>query len=726
MFSLRCTLKVLLIILALSFCPVAHAGTAPESETATEDLRKKAEAQVLRVATALARAERVTGILEVVVAREKDGTWLIPNRLKGFVAQQDLLDPWGNPWRVVALRESPEVCSVGPDIRTLEDDICHGIRDTQLGPRSARVATRVRLSKFAKLRDSWEAENGDEPWTIPDLMSLYDGKLPLDKDGWGLSWWTEDASYGRIICGRGPDNLANSDDDQCMEPVSEEQTSGIFLYLAILLFLGWLASRRMKDVKDFFAGGKRLGFLAVAFSARATGESGWLLLGLTGMGAAIGAKAFWVVAGEVMGVTIAWLLMSRRFKRLTDRYDSITVPDYLESRFKDPSNLLRLVSASTLVIFVTIYVSAQIDATGKAFEYFLDWNYFTGALVGFAVVMVYSVTGGFLAVVWSDVFQGTLMFLGLVALPIVGLVVAGGIGPVMSGLEVQDPNLVNPMGTDSVDVVAIASILSLALIGLGFLGSPQVFVRFLSLRDEEEIGKGAFVAILFTLLTDAGAVLIGMIGRYLMTDSGVEVDAVLGQGGENVLPLLVQDLMPAFIVGLYIAVVLSAIMSTVDSLLVVASSAAVRDVYQKVLNPSASDESLVPLCRRGTLILGLVALGIALTVATISEDRTIFWFVIFGWSGIAATFCPTIILSLFWPRFSRDGAVAAMTVGFLCVPLFKFAVPGAFFENLGELPPAFLCSFMAGVLVSLRRPSAPAIGKAMADDVEHARQARQS
>jgi len=380
---------------------------------------------------------------------------------------------------------------------------------------------------------------------------------------------------------------------------------------------------------------------------------------------------------------------------------------------------------------VTIYVSAQIDATGKAFEFFLDWNYFTGALVGFAVVMLYSVTGGFLAVVWSDVFQGTLMFLGLVALPIVGLVVAGGFEPVFTGLEAQDPNLVNPMGTDSVDVVAIASILSLAMIGLGFLGSPQVFVRFLSLRDEEEIGKGAFVAILFTLLTDAGAVLIGMIGRYLMTDSGVEVDAVLGQGGENVLPLMVQDLMPAFVVGLYIAVVLSAIMSTVDSLLVVASSAAIRDVYQKVLNPTASDESLVPLCRRGTLFLGLIALAIALSVAVVSEDRTIFWFVIFGWSGIAATFCPTIILSLFWSRFSREGALAAMIVGFVSVPLFKFAGPhfggaGPFFANLGELPPAFLCSFVAGIIVSLRRPHQAEVQAAIGEDMEHARQANQS
>ena len=483
--------------------------------------------------------------------------------------------------------------------------------------------------------------------------------------------------------------------------------STVVAYFAVLLGIGYVASKRMRDIKDFFAAGKRLGFLVVAFSARATGESAWLLLGLTGMGAALGAKAFWVVGGEVLGVTCAWLVLSRRFKRLTDRYDAITIPDYLESRFKDTTQLLRKVSAVALVIFVTIYVSAQIDATGKAFESFLGWNYFVGIAVGFAVVMLYSVSGGFLAVAWSDVFQGALMFLGLVILPIVGIVVVGGFDVLWSGLDRIDTNLTAAAGEKGWSVEGVASILSLLLIGLGFLGSPQIFVRFLALRDEREISRGAFVAIVFTLLADAGAVLIGMVGRVLLTDTGVDVEATLGPDGENVLPMLVEDLMPAVIVGLYVAIVLSAIMSTVDSLLVVASSAAIRDVYQKIMRPETSDAALVTLCRRGTFVLGVLALVIALIVALTAENRTIFWFVIFGWSGISATFCPTIILSLFWRGMTRNGALAAMIAGFVSVPLFKFVAPlipgvGEFFGALGELPPAFLISGVAGVLVSWR------------------------
>ena len=478
------------------------------------------------------------------------------------------------------------------------------------------------------------------------------------------------------------------------------KTTGIGLYLAILVVIGVVASRRMKDLRDYFAAGKDLGFLAAAFSARATGESAWLLLGLTGMGAAVGVQAFWVVVGEVIGVSVAWLVMCRRFKRLTDRYDSITVPDYLESRFRDGGHVLRLVSAVALVIFVTIYVSAQIDATGQAFESFLGWDYFVGAIFGFGVVVVYITSGGFLAVAWSDVFQGALMFVGLVTLPMVGLWAAGGLGEVTAGLEAIDPTLLSMAGKEGWSLEGIFGILSLALIGLGFMGSPQIFVRFLAIRNEGEIARGAAVAIVWTLLADTGAVLIGMIGRHLLTGELAATD-----GTEAVLPMLVEHLLPAFLVGLYIAIVLSAIMSTADSLLIVAASAAVRDCYQKVLHPETPDDALVPMSRVVTVALALVALAVAMTVALTTPDRTIFWFVIFGWSGISATFCPTIILSLFWSRMTARGAVAAMVTGFLAVPVFKFVVPlipevGPLVAKLSELPPAFLLSALAGVLVS--------------------------
>jgi len=491
---------------------------------------------------------------------------------------------------------------------------------------------------------------------------------------------------------------------------------GVILYLVVLLVIGVLAARRTKDLRDYVVGGKRLGFLSVAFSARATGESAWLLLGLTGMGAAVGVRAFWVVLGELIGVGCAWLLLARRFKRLTDKYDSITVPDYLESRFRDKTHRIRLVAATALVVFVTIYVSAQIDATGQAFEKFLGWNYFAGAIFGFAIVLLYTTGGGFLAVVWSDVFQGTMMFLGLVTLPIAGVIAAGGVGPVLEGIRTQDPTLLSFGGSGGWTSIEVASILALLCIGIGFLGSPQIFVRFLALRSEREISKGAGLALFWTLFADAGAVTIGIVGRHL-----------LGVSNEAVLPDLVAHLMPGFLVGLYIAVVLAAIMSTADSLLVVASSAAIRDWYQRVRHPDLSDESLLAMSRWATVVLALVALAVAMTVAILSPTRTVFWFVVFGWSGIAATFCPTVILSLFWPGFTARGALAAMVSGFLGVPLFKFVVPklagiGPFFAALEELVPAFVLSALIGVFVSaIDRDGKQAVANAREDLEEAAR-----
>ncbi len=498
---------------------------------------------------------------------------------------------------------------------------------------------------------------------------------------------------------------------------------GIALYLGALILIGVIASRRMKDMRDYFAAGKKLGFLAVAFSARATGESAWLLLGLTGMGAAIGVKAFWVVFGEVLGVTVAWVFMSRRFKRLTDQYDSITIPDYFESRFRDTTHTIRKVAAFALTFFVTVYVSAQIDATGKAFEDFLGWNYFVGVAVGFGVVVTYITSGGFLAVAWSDVFQGALMFLGLVLLPIVALASLGGWTPMAEGLNAIDPSLMSATGGTGWTALAIAEILSLALIGLGFMGSPQIFVRFIALKDEAEIPKGTAVAFFWTLLADSGAVLIGMAGRVLLCGPDGNIEAI--GTAEAVLPALVEHVFPALIVGIYVAIVLSAIMSTVDSLLVLAGSAAVRDWYQKVKNPSLADDVLVGLSRKVTFALALAGLAIAMIVAITTPDRTVFWFVIFGWSGISATFCPVMILSLFWSGLTARGVIAGMGTGFVSVPLFKFVAPslpvvGEFLAALSELPPSFALAFLAAVVVSLLDKNGQALQAEARRDLENA------
>jgi len=372
-----------------------------------------------------------------------------------------------------------------------------------------------------------------------------------------------------------------------------------------------------------------------------------------------------------------------------------------------------LIAAFALVVFVPIYAGAQVFATGTAFHAFLGWNHYAGAAIGFAVVMLYITQGGFTAVVWSDVFQGSLMVVGLVALPLVALWHVGGLDEVTTSLTAIDPHLLSWHGpgedgpsTGGWSVKSIVSILGMAAIGIGFLGSPQVFVRYISMKDEKQILPGTITAGIWTVLADSGAVLVGLFGRAIYEP------AALADNADNILPEMAQGLLPAFFAGLFIAMVLSAIMSTIDSLLVVASSAGVRDYWQKSKNPDMSDEQLMSLTRKVTIGLSLLSFLIGIGIMLYDRENGVFWTIIFGWSGIAATFCPTIILSLCWSKLTAMGAKCAMVAGFLGVPMFKWLVPALLdagglqewsghLASLDVLMPSFLLGFLVAIVVSL-------------------------
>ncbi|MFH1725453.1 MAG: sodium/proline symporter [Elusimicrobiota bacterium] len=447
--------------------------------------------------------------------------------------------------------------------------------------------------------------------------------------------------------------------------VDPVKLSAVCAYFLGLIVIAYFASRRISDIADYFVAGKKLDYWVVAVSSRATGESGWLLLGLTGMGFAVGAHAFWVLMGEMLGVCLCWVYLTQRFKAFTDRYRSITIPDYLESRLGDTSHLIRVFSAVVLVVFVTAYLSAQLTATGKAFDMFLGVPYKWGVALGMIIILAYTVAGGFVAVAWSDCLQGVLMVAGLTFLPLMALAKVGGLGELFEGLRALDPALLAPMGTHGHSLKGWLSAIGLVAIGIGYLGSPQISVRFIAMRDGREFREGALIAALFTVFADIGAILTGMCGRVLLKTLADQ---------EAVLPTLVGDMLPAFLVGVFIAVVLAAIMSTADSLLILASSAVVRDLYQKVFHPEASDKSLTGLSRVMTVILCVGALAFALT-----ETRLVFWFVLFGWAGISAVFCPVIVLSLFWKGLTRAGALAGMATGFAVTILWN-TVPIGWYE----------------------------------------------
>jgi sodium/proline symporter len=456
-------------------------------------------------------------------------------------------------------------------------------------------------------------------------------------------------------------------------------------YLLILLGIGFWGNKESGDLKGYYVAGKRLPSWVIAFSSNATGESAWLLLGLTGMGYAIGVHAFWVILGEVLGVAAAWVFVARPFKEYTDRYDAITVPDYLTERFRDTKNVFRIISAVIILSMVMAYTAAQLTASGKAFDSFLGTGYTTGVWIGLAIVLFYTTVGGFKAVAYSDFLQGVLMLGCLVMLPIIAIPAAGGFTEVMGALQTADPNLLKPMGEFGLSAAGIASAFGFVAIGFAFLGSPQLLTRFMAARGEKEIVDGGFWAVLCVIGFDVGAVFAGMAGRVLYPGLA---------DPETVLPQMSAALFPAFFTGIFLVVVLAAIMSTVDSLLILASSSVVRDIWQKTLGSDADERRLSMIGKGVTVIIGVVGLVLALT-----EVRMIFYFVLFAWSGIAAAFTPVVLCSLFWKRTTRAGAIAGMIGGFLTTVLWVMFAKEHFYD-LYEMIPGFAAGFALCIGVS--------------------------
>lgn len=460
----------------------------------------------------------------------------------------------------------------------------------------------------------------------------------------------------------------------------------VVVYLVVLLAIGVWGGRESGTVKGYFLAGKKLPAWVVAFSSNTTGESAWLLLGLTGMGYTIGVHALWIVMGEVLGVALGWAMVGQRFKEYTDRYDSITVPDYLEARFRDSSHVIRIVSAIIICTMVGAYTAAQLTASGKAFESFLGTSYTAGVLIGAAVILYYTTVGGFKAVAYTDLLQGVLMFLGLLALPVIGLTATGGWSNLIEALRETDPTLLAPMGAYGFSVAGVLSAASFMGIGLAFLGAPQLLTRFMAARDRDAIVDGGLIAVVCVIVFDVGAVLGGMSGRMLFPGLA---------DPETILPIMTSELLPPLVTGLFLVIVLAAIMSTVDSLLILASSAVVRDVVQQIFVPDLDDRRVSLYAKVTTVGLGLVGLVFAL-----GEVRVIFWFVLFAWSGLASAFTPVILCSLFWKRTTKTGAVAGMIGGFFTAVLWVLFLKERFYD-LYEMLPGFAVGFLVTVVVSL-------------------------
>lgn len=468
------------------------------------------------------------------------------------------------------------------------------------------------------------------------------------------------------------------------------------LYMGVCLGLGVLAWRRTSNLGDFILGGRSLGSWVTALSAQATDMSGWLLMGLPGLAYASGFDGVWLLLGLAVGTWLNWRWIAAPLRAATEKLDnSLTIPDFLERRFDDRSRVLRSVAALFILIFFVFYTSSGFVAAGRLFESLFGLPYPQAMFWGSIVMLAYTFLGGFLAVSWSDVLQGTLMFLALVLVAAIGVGLAGGFASMFARLETLDAALLDPFIADNGQSLGLIGILSLLGWGLGYAGQPHILARFMAAKSVGHITVARRVAMWWVVIVLAAAVLVGLTGRLVLPS------ALTGTDTEKVFIVMSTTFLPPALAGLCLAGIMAAVMSTASAQLLVASSAFTQDFYGSLFRPQAGTGELLWAGRLSVLTIAVLAFVIAL-----DPGSTVLDLVAWAWAGFGAAFGPVVILALYDRRTTRNGALAGILVGGLTVILWKQAAALGGIFGLYELVPGFVFSMLAILLVSRRTRSA--------------------
>lgn len=477
------------------------------------------------------------------------------------------------------------------------------------------------------------------------------------------------------------------DETQVISIAVSEYAVGAFLgYLLLLLGIGVYSTRFSSEgISEFFIGGRQINRFVVALSAVVSGRSAWLLIGVTGMAYSQGASAVWAVMGYVIVELFLFLYYARRLRNFSETYNCITVPDFFAERFNDKNGYLRIALVVVFLIFMVSYVSAQFVAGGKAFASSFGLTQTNGIVITAIIIMVYTVLGGFLAVSLTDMFQAMFMIFALVVLPFIAIWEAGGLSDVLGQLSNMQMGLVDPLA------IGIGALLGFLGIGLGSPGNPHILSRYMAIDDPKQLRWSAVVGTIWNVIMGWGAIFIGLAGRVYFP----EVDLLPGGDSENLYPALAQQQLHPILFGMVVASIFAAIMSTADSQLLVAASAVVRDIYDRIIRKGREipQKKLVRYSRFMVVLL----VGIALVFSLAAQDL-VFWLVLFAWAGLGAAIGPTSILALYWKGTTRAGIFAGLTTGTV-VTIVWYYIP-VLKNNLYELIPAFTLSLLATWLVS--------------------------
>ncbi|MGF1639260.1 MAG: sodium/proline symporter [Cyclobacteriaceae bacterium] len=428
---------------------------------------------------------------------------------------------------------------------------------------------------------------------------------------------------------------------------------GFILYLVSILVIGTISYRLNKSNYDFFLAGRKLNPWVVAFSERASGESAWLLLGLPGAMYAVGLLEFWAAAGCVTGIVLYWFLVAERLRRATESSNSITLPDYIANAFPSHAKAIRIVATCIIIFFYTFYLAAQFNGAGKVLNVTFGIPQLQGMLIGAAVIIFYTMMGGFLAVAYTDLVQGIIMIAALIVLPSVAFFMLLKNGDGLATLYAEDPEDLLSFTGGAGGLAGLAIIVGGLSWGFGYFGQPHLLTRFMSINSADNIKVSRRIAIMWAIPGFFGAMLIGLAGL-----------AYYGAGAENladaerVMPMLASSVLPAWIAGIFISAAIAAMMSTADSQLLVITSSVIEDLYHKSMGVNLSEKRLLFLSRVITIFIGIIAFIIALT-----SEKLIFSMVSYAWSGLGAAFGPVVIFMLWWHKTSGKAVLVSMITG---------------------------------------------------------------
>jgi sodium/proline symporter len=455
-------------------------------------------------------------------------------------------------------------------------------------------------------------------------------------------------------------------------------------YFILLLAIGFCFYRKSSSIEDYLLGGRGMGSWVTAFSAQASDMSGWLLMGLPGAIYLGGMGQVWIAVGLFIGTVLNWILVSARLRVYTQKTNAITLPCFFEARFRDPTGLLRIVSAIIILIFFAIYASSGLVATGLLFESTFGVQYGVAVVIGGFVIIAYTFLGGFMAVCWTDLLQGALMVFAIVVVPLLTYHRAGGIIAISKAMKLRDISLSLLPQADTLPA-AFCMILSSMAWGLGYFGQPHILVRFMSIKSVSKLKRSMTIAIVWVLLSLGGAVFVGFIGIAMY-------DYLSGGQQEKVFIYMIRDLFNPWFGGILLAAIFSAIMSTIDSQLLVSSSALSEDFYCKAIKKQASQKEIVLVGRICVIIISIIALVMAL-----DRDNTILGIVSYAWGGFGAAFGPLVLFALFSRKTSWQSALAGMVTGTVVLVLWKQI---GLSDKMYEIVPGFAANCLAILLMN--------------------------